>query len=429
MNRNPLPKGVLLAACVGLLPIACSFAAGPGECDPVTGVDCDAAIPDSGAPFPTAPHSPWPQLVNCAGTVIASPQLVTIVASNDPMPQNLIDFGDTIVNSPWLSQVGSEYGVGPFVSGGHFVGAAIAPGASTWDMSWSDVQDYVQAVVDAGAPAPNGQTLYLMFLPPGVTVGESHIDAWTTFPSADPQGDMVVLVGRGNPLSGENQFDEITVETTSSLFNAITDGLPPLGPAWSLPQGTPPWFGDPLAGGGSRGPASLCGDNRIEEVGTQSSYAFARVWSNTAAARGGDPCVPVVNATYYNVTFPQGWYAVQPGQTVTIPFSGWTTGSTSDWSVYARIDHSQGGFTSLTYPDLSVSTSIGEEQVGNCNPMPGMNNGTTGTLQFNVPSTVVSGDTMVLVINSVFVNPTVCGDPPPSAGDAKHHNVVGVYVP
>ncbi len=427
------------AICMAALSTACLSTVGPGGtflCDPITGEDCDAGSPDGGAPFVTAPHSAWPELAGGSGSVMASPRLVAIAASNDLVSQNLFDFVDTIVASDWMSQVGSGYGVGSATSGGQFIGPPLADADGGTDITWSEAQSYVQQVVGAGAPAPDGRTIYVVFLPPGFTTIDGHhwIVSWDRYPATGSAGDLALLVPRSTPLSGESQFDEVTRTTTRYLMSLLTDPPSPPGPGWSLPEATPPWQSEPAAALFASQPTmagDLCMDNRVEDAGAQSTYAFARIWSNTAAALGGDPCLPSSSQPYYNVSFPQTWYAVSAGQSVSIPFVGWTTAPAGDWGVYAGFSRAQGGFSTptLTSARLAISTSLGEEQIGNCNPLPGVNNNVSGTIQFTVPDAVVSGDYGVINIDSVYLDPQGCSDPPASQGDAKHHNFVGVYVP
>jgi hypothetical protein len=418
----------IVSACLSVAPVGTSFL-----CNAATGADCDAGVADAGMSFSTAPHSAWPQLVNDGGTVIASPRLVTIAASNDALAENFFDFADSIVASPWLAQVGGEYGVGRATSGGHFLGPALGnPDGGSTSLTWTQYLDYVQGVINSGAPAPNGQTVYLVFMPSGISYdGKFSSALWSSFPDPNSQGDMMLVMFRGTPLSGENQFDEMTVATTDHLIGLLTDPWAPLGPGWMLVQATPPWAGDVWAAisGEWVRVGDLCSDDRILEAGSGSSYAFARSWSNAAALRGGDPCVPAVDRPYYNVSFQEQWLAVSPGQSVSIPFSGWSTEATPDWWVYPYLGQTQGGFSSLTTTSLSISSPLGEEPIGNCTPKQSLNNGVTAMLQLTVPATAKSGDFAVLGVFSVYEDPVLCADPPTSSGDAKHHQVVGIYVP
>jgi hypothetical protein len=411
----------LTSACLAVAPDGTNFL-----CNPATETDCDAGVPDAGMSFLPASHSAWPQLVNDAGTVIASPRLVTIAASNDPLAPDFFSFADSIVNSPWLAQVGAEYGVGAAVSGGHFLGAPLpGPDGGSTSMTLTQYQDYLQSVISSGAPAPNGETIYLLVVP--AVDPHYFVCTFSSFPASNPHGDMLLVIPRGKPLSGETLLDEMTVSTTRCLINELTDPTPPLGPAWTLPPTSPPWAGEPWAVflDSSTRAGDLCLDTRIEEPGSGGSYAFARAWSNAVATQGGDPCVPSSGQAYYSVTFPQQWVAVSAGQSTSIPFTGWSTAPVADWSLHVAPEKFIGGFSSLT--ELAISSPLGEAPTGNC--APSMNNGVTASLQFTVPENVSSGDFAVLDVTSVNEDPTLCSDPPPSAGDAKHHQEVGVYVP
>jgi hypothetical protein len=392
----------------------------------------DAGItPDSGPGFVPAPHLPWPQLVNDGGQVIASPRLVTLAASNDVLAPNLFSLANAIVESPWLAQVGAEYGVGAASSGGSFVGAPLPVDGGPTSLTWTDLTDYARAAVAAGAPLPDGRTVYLAFMPPGTTIYGSLNAYWSAFSLADAgaTGDMLLAIPSAAPFPGESPFDALSRLATEHLIGVTTDPWPPLGPAWLLPLDAPP-VGSPMVVDQTAAyrAGDLCRNTRILETTDAGTFVFSRSWSNAAAARGGDPCIPATAQAYYNVSFPQTWYAVDAGASVTVPLTGWSTQPTGDWLVYVSA-YTSGGFSAWTASSVVVTTDAGLEQVGNCTPMPGMNNGVPGSLQFTVPPGVVSGDSATLFVTSVFLDPTLCSDPQVSFGDVKHLGYVGVYAP
>jgi hypothetical protein len=389
--------------------------------------------PDSGPGFVPATHLPWPQLVNDGGSVLAHTELVTVATQGDLLAPNFFAFMDTVVTDPWLATVGAEYGVGAATSGGSYLGPPLEPDGGV-AVTWSQLQAYVAGVIDAGAPPPNGQSVYVVFLPPGAKInGASPSAEWSSFalPGQVAEGDMLLAILRATPLSGESAFDAVTVDATQHIVGLATDPWPPLGPAWFLPEGSPPWEGDPAAADESIDirAGELCRDTRIAVAADGGPYAFARSWSNAAASQGGDPCLPAVSSPYYNVSYPQAWFAVDAGQAFTLPVNGWSTASVPDWMVTAEVFAVDGGFAGLTTAGLTFTTAQGPEQVGNCPPMPGMNNGVSGSVQFTVPATIASGDTAVLRIFSVYLDATLCSDAPLSAGDPKHESFVGLYAP
>jgi hypothetical protein len=388
---------------------------------------------DSGTPFQAATHLPWPQMTDNGGAVLAHPELVTVATQGDLLAPNFFAFMDTVVDDPWLATVGAEYGVGAASSGGDYLGPSLEPDGGG-AVTWTQLQAYLQGVIDAGAPAPNGQIIYVVFLPPGAKIdGTSPSAEWSSFAlsgQAD-QGDMVLALLRATPLPGESSFDALTVHATQHIIGLSTNPWAPLGPAWFLPEGSPPWTGDPAAADEDIDirAGELCRDTRIAVAGDGGPYAFARSWSNAVALRGGDPCLPAVSSPYYNVSYPQAWFPVDAGESFNVPVNGWSTGALADWTVYAEVLAVDGGFSALTTANLTLTTALGPEQVGNCPPMAGMNNGVSGNVQFTVPGTVASGDTAVLRITSVFLDATLCSDAPLSAGDPKHESFVGLYVP
>jgi hypothetical protein len=65
--------------------------------------------------------------------------------------------------------------------------------------------------------------------------------------------------------------------------------------------------------------ADLC---ETEDSVLDSSYSLPRIWSNAAAARGAEPCVPVppdeAATPYFNVSLPAGIFGMEIGQTMQV---------------------------------------------------------------------------------------------------------------
>src|SRR5205823_2461410 len=98
----------------------------------------------------------------------------------------------------------------------------------------------------------------------------------------------------------------------------------------------PPWTGSiwlEAEGNSHVELGDLCGGTRVAEGG----FLYSRVYSNSAAMAGGDPCRPSLPIPYYSSTTPMEWYATTAGATVMIPLTGWSTAPTDDWIVRAVI--------------------------------------------------------------------------------------------
>jgi hypothetical protein len=134
-----------------------------------------------------------------------------------------------------------------------------------------------------------------------------------------------------------------------------------------------------------------------------------------------------------NVSVPQDWYAITPGQSVPIPFTGWSTAPAEDWLISIAQSNSTGAFkTSPIAFDAgaSVTTSLGSGTKPPCFDRQAMNNGQSGTLTVTAPASAASGDFTVLEIRSFRESPAAdaaCNQRPED--DLGHLWLVGVYVP
>jgi len=374
--------------------------------------------PEAG-PFVPATHPPWPQVPSNQGIVLKPMKLVTIVSSGDPLATQLFAFGDALIASHWWTSVSAEYGASATGGSVHVTGPSI-----TQNPDQTAMTSYIQSVIaSSAAAAPNGNTMYMLYLPPNISAidpvngvntscqyfGGFHDIFDMTVNGADAWG-----VGQRCPLqgSGLTELQDLTITGSHEILEAATDPQPGLG--WALGAVDPmqPWTTPPtlVAPGGELG--DLC-------LGTQwieGSYMYQRIWSNAAAAAGGDPCLPAYpNAKYDNASSPQAWYKVTGGGSVDIPLTGFSTGPTGDWALEALLlSSTASGFN----PSITSATSV---------VSPGgmtfstTNNGRMAKLTVTAPS-IASGSSAVFGIASVAIGA-------PAAGDAYHLWTVGVYIP
>jgi hypothetical protein len=145
-------------------------------------------------------------------------------------------------------------------------------------------------------------------------------------------------------------------------------------------------------------------------VGTfwvENSFVAQRIWSNAAARRGGDPCIPALNEPYYNVDFPQDWYPLPAGGSASFAGTGWSTGPMPTWPVSVHVD---GG-------DVAFTASA---------DVMGLQSGGTVNVTVDAPPDAPSGS---------FGLVTLLSERPKGAGagsrltDGAHLSYVGVYVP
>jgi hypothetical protein len=239
--------------------------------------------------------SPFPTVAG--GQQMASFQLRVVAAANDDAAPSLFAFTDGLLTSAWWQGPSQEYGVtatdtthtmGPALS------ADIAPGA---------LADYVTSA----AGAPDGRTLYLVFLPRGVHLSGANC----TDGSHDvlgQLGDALAVVQR----CSDGPDDLAALETIASreVLDTATD---PSGQGYvvTYDHSQPPWNESPWVvyhDGDELG--DLC-STRAPTV-DNNGFSYALWWSNAASLSGGDPCQPAV-APYYTTVVPDSWVTEQIG--------------------------------------------------------------------------------------------------------------------
>ena len=386
------------------------------------GVDANGAAHDasstgdgSSAGFVVAPHPAWPQVGPNQSVVLQPMKLVAVVSSGDPLASDFFAFTDALAASQWWKTVTSEYGVGTVSATAHVTGPAI-----TTSPDDAAMDSYVQQAI-SGMPsaAPNGKTLYMLFLPPGIAGidPQSGLNTGCQFYAGyhvpyGTGGDSRGVVQRC-PLQpgGPTELQDATITASHEIIEAATD--PASGTGWNMgdPSAPQPWTHSPWIAGLQGEVGDLCTGTEW----TEGSYTYQRVWSNAAAAGGGDPCKPAyVGLPYYNTSAAQGWYTIAAGGTVDIQLTGFSTATTTDWSVYMTVlSSSASGFDGTILSPTTVS------QQGTTFEM--TNNGRTSTLKASAPAGAPSGSWAVYGIESV-PQAGVAGDP-------QHLWTVGVHVP
>jgi len=197
------------------------------------------------APAPSVAPVPGPKLTYRGGPLLTAVEVVTIfwgpswqAPPQADLSQQINQFFDFVLTSALLDQM-SEYSVaGKVIGHGTHVGtvtlAAPAPGSSIDD---SGVQQLIQGQISTKAvPPPTPNSLYFVFLPPGVSVSLGSESSCTTFCgyhsdinaqifyAVMPYPDCAGCVG------GLTLLDAVTTTTSHELCEAITDPIP--GQGW-----------------------------------------------------------------------------------------------------------------------------------------------------------------------------------------------------
>lgn len=187
-----------------------------------------------------------PQLTYRGGPLLTAVEVFTVFwgsawqqGPQSQLVQQVNAFFDFIVTSPLLDQL-AEYGVASQSIGhGRRTGTgtitATEPAASVSD---SDIQTMLQQQISTNTafPQPNGNTLYYVYLPPGVSVTMAGGQSCTTFcgyhNSFNTQTFYAVepYPGCAGCLGGLAPFDATTTASSHELCEAITDPVP--GQGW-----------------------------------------------------------------------------------------------------------------------------------------------------------------------------------------------------
>ncbi len=383
---------------------------GAGD-DLAGGAPGDLGGPDLG-PFVPAAHRGGPSRPHASAAGLLSPlRLVVIVADGDPLANDLFAFADAAVASAWLRTVTKEYGVAAPSGSVHLTGAAFT--ADTMPLDAAAVSSYVDATLAAATdpPNPDGKTLYLVYLPPGVDLA-NNVMCKGPAPSGyhhkyGTAGDGYAVVQRCQG-GFETAMQQLTIVGSHEIAEAATD----TGVGWrvAIPASTvPPWMADPwLEYEASRitENGDLCIDTRVQE----GAYYYQRAFSNAAAATGGDPCAPSLPIPYYGATTDKPWYAASAGTTLKIPITGWSTAATANWIVRAKVQ------------DTSVAGAAWTAAAGGAT----LNNGTTATLTVTVPADAQSGAWAAIYL---LAERQDANKHPLAGEDYAHLQMVGVYVP
>jgi hypothetical protein len=198
------------------------------------------------APVPGVTPSAAPSLTYRGGPLLTAVQIFTFCwgAAWQAQPQaglaqQINQFFDYVVNSALLDQM-AEYSVaGKAIGHGAHIGtttlAAPAPGPSVLD---SAIQQLIQQEISTNStvPQPTPNSLYFVFLPPGVSVSLGGGSSCTTFCGyhSDINGQIFYAVMPYPDCTGcagaLTVLDAITSTTSHELCEAITDPIP--GQGW-----------------------------------------------------------------------------------------------------------------------------------------------------------------------------------------------------
>jgi hypothetical protein len=138
--------------------------------------------------------------------------------------------------------------------------------------------------------------------------------------------------------------------------------------------------------------------------------------------------MPAPTTPYFSTTVAEDWYALPDAGTLTIPFGGWSSATTTTWRVKLGSDYASGtGTLAAVAADGGVLTStLGPQHQAGCIVRAGMNDGVQGSIEVVPPPGTASGDFAVFRVLS-YHDDSTCN--PPLTEDDVHFWPFGVYVP
>lgn len=312
------------------------------EMTPDTGARDAPSESEAAVDADTAPPMPMPLVIDLGGPKLTAPRVVTVSFPNDDatLVASLQGFDDAITTTPWWTAVASEYGVGPGAGAGHVVLPMPAGSGYTDSVHGGDssVRQLVQSAVASGAlPAPDAQTLYVLYFPAGTILrldgisacappgGTGWHDAVTV--SAPDAGAPVDVAYAVLPRCGTD-LASMTLAASHEIVESATDPSPENAPAVQMTD--PAWlaFGPEVA--------DVCEAVETDLSTSTGPYVVQRSWSNAKAQGGHDPCVPaLVGTPYFNVAPATGTeeLTLSVGESATFAVYAVSDGDAGTWQV------------------------------------------------------------------------------------------------
>jgi hypothetical protein len=319
--------------------------------------------------------------------VLTAPKVQPIAYMGDPdLPQlegalaelaqsadgGVPDGGSPDGGSGYWAEVTSEYGVGPLTLLKSIVLTTPAPAS----LLGTDVEQMLTDNLGGAMPAwgaPDASTIYLFLFPPGTVVSNNgtcctdfdgyHTDA-NVGPTTVPYA--IACACAGFDRNGITNLEQRTVVVSHEVVESATDPFLNSNPAFAQPDDADYVWA--LVTGGEV--ADMCAYNLDSYyVPPFATYMVQRSWSNAAAKKLTNPCLPVptIAGPYFNsfptlpdmVHFDQGFGSsptrgvkIPLGQTRTIPVHLWSATPNKVWSVRAY-DYEQ--FAHGATPNLKLS--------------------------------------------------------------------------
>jgi len=250
------------------------------------------ASPDAPGPFMEAPHPTQPVVMNAGGQVLAAPRVVPVFFANDPDRATIEDFLAQLAPSSYWTAVSGEYGIGAPTIAPSVIATETPP---TTDNALATLIS-AHAGGTGGWPANTPNTIYTVFLPPGVVLtmgGGQSCQSFGGYHSETDSGAVYALMPRCTSMNFPGMAP-VTIATSHELLEASSDPHPFTNPAYASIDDENAIWG--LVPGAELG--DMCEMAKAVYQPLLGSYYVQRMWSAASAAAGHDPCVPVMATPY-----------------------------------------------------------------------------------------------------------------------------------
>jgi hypothetical protein len=303
-----------------------------------------------------AKHPAAPQVVDQGGPTVTTPKIVPVFFSNDDAATigELADFLSKLPTSNYVSLAAGEYGVGdPTI-----LPAINLTETATGTITDDQIQSWLQTKLQAGDgvfPAPDANTIYVLFYPSGVTVNDFGGLSCQSFGGYhfntkldDGTAAIYAVIPRCPADQGESALDLLTSATSHEIVEASTDPEPYDDTAYgALDNDHLSWE---FLIGAEIGDLCAFTPSGFTNTIPGMPYLVQRAWSDKQAAAGHDPCAPAVaNQVYFNAapvendtitlsdpgsgSFPMKGTKIAVGESKTIEIDLFSDGPTTDWQV------------------------------------------------------------------------------------------------
>lgn len=330
--------------------------------------DADLSTPPDMA-FPIAVQAPLPTVPNQGGPVLAHLKLVTVTFPSFAFESQAEEFGTWVVGSSWLTDVGTEYGIGSGTASN-----VVLPSAAPSQIDVAGIDSLLTGAITAGTLSYDDSTLFIIYFPTSTTLTDNNTYNCASYHGTytpayhTESGSAYSFPFAVIPTCSEIKPGVLQMAAAHEIIEAAANPHVWSNPGYTFSRGDDWW----QTGGEV---ADIC-----NAAVTVDGHQVTRVWSNHAASTSKNPCVPA--APYYSMLPSPLTGSAPAGGTVNFTVTGWSTDAIPDWKVY-------------TLPGVFG----GPQLTGNLD-VTTLNNGGTGHLTVTVAANARSGDSGTLLLYS-----------------------------